>query len=222
MPYLQSFSFDIVTKTIGINQEPLMTSYDIRRAFIQRGHRIDCYVDYHTGSGRCHIYSLPFVMERMHRVNNNFPGGLFMSVRSLCVFDCCRPFEHDFFARIARDFPLLNSLKVSNLHQQNKKLTHQPDEHEETSSIIQYSHLAALKLGFAHIDYVKQFLLASRTRLPPLNKLHVSYDKLKTVTKNFTSANTRANCVKLKHITFNLTVKPIVYSKNFYRYFPSL
>jgi hypothetical protein len=145
-----------------------------------------------------------------------------MSVRSLCVVDCCRPFEHDFFARIARDFPLLNSLEVSNIHQQNKKLTHQPNEHEETSSIIQYSHLVELKLGFAHIDYVKQFLLASRTRLPGLNKLRVNYNKLKTVTKNFTSATTRANCAKLKHITFNLTVTPIVYSKNFYRYFPSL
>ena len=221
MPYLQSFIFDIVTENVEINKEPLPSSYDIRRTCIQRGHHVDCYVDYHTGIGRCHIYSFPFVMERMHAVTNSFPGGLFVSVRSLRVNDYFRPFEHDFFARIARDFPLLNSLEVFNGYRQKKKLTHHPNEHEETSSIIQYSHLVELKLSFVHIDYVKQFLLASNTRLPRLNKLYVSYNKLKTVTENFTSAATRANCAKLKHITFDSTAIE-KYSKNFYRYFPLL
>jgi len=219
MPYLQSFIFDIVTETVEINKESLPSSYDIRRTFIQRGQHVDCYVDYYRTSGRCHIYSLPFVMERMHAVTNNFAGGRFMSVRSLGVSDSIRPFEHEFFARIARAFSLLNSLRVFNGYRQREKLTHQLNEDEETS-IIQYSHLIELSLSLIHIDYVKRFLLDSNTRLPCLNKLHVNYDKSKIVTENFTSPATRANCAKLKHITFDSIKK--LYSKNFYRYFPLL
>jgi hypothetical protein len=143
-----------------------------------------------------------------------------MSVRSLRVEDSFRAFEHDFFTRISWSFPLLNSLGIFNGHRQKNKLTNQIKEDEQTSSIIRFSHLVELSIDFVHIDYVKQFLLDSNTRLPCLNKLHVNYDKLKIVTENFTSAATRANCAKLKHITFHST--SITFSKKFYRYFPSL
>jgi hypothetical protein len=54
-------------------------------------------------------------MEYMHNVTNNFPDGLFMSVRKLHVHDYLRGFEHNFFARISRAFPLLNQLVIPNL-----------------------------------------------------------------------------------------------------------
>jgi len=216
LSHLHTFIFDIVTENVPIDKELLPTSDDVRRALIQRGYHVDCYIDYYIGDkGRCHIYSLPFTMEQMHIVTNNFPGGLFMSVRKLCVNDSLRPFEHDFFAHISRAFPLLNRLSIYNLNGQRKKLID-----EQASSIIEFSYLLELHLTWAHIDYIQQFLFQSNTSLPCLNKLHAQYEDLITVTENFTSDAARANCAKLKHIIFDLI--PVVYSENFYDYFPSM
>jgi hypothetical protein len=53
--------------------------------------------------------------------------------------------EYDFFNLISLAFPLLEDLIVF--------------EHEQTSSIIEYSHLMILNLDMSHVDYAKQFLL---------------------------------------------------------------
>jgi len=153
-------------------------------------------------------------------VSNNFPGGLFMSVRKLQLYDFFLPFEHDFFARLSQAFPLLNILNVINVNKQKKKLTRQQDEHEQTSSIIEYPHLMHLLLHCVHIDYMKQFLFESNARLPCLNKLSAQYEDVMTATENFTSDAARANCAKLRHIT--LYSKPTVYPENFHDCFPSL
>jgi hypothetical protein len=220
MPLLQSFIFYIVTEDVQMNTELLPSCDDIRRTFVQSGYHMDCYMDYYrTEKGRCHIYSLPFAMERMHTITNNFPGGLFMNVRRVYVCDNF-PFEHNFFARISLSFPLLDSLKISNWCSQRKKFTQQPGEPDQTGLIIIYSHLVKLSFELVDIDYIKQFLVDSNMRLPRLNKLHVDYNQLKAVTDGFTSAASRTKCAKLKHITFHTTAKE--YSKKFCRYFPSL
>ncbi|CAF4370411.1 unnamed protein product, partial [Rotaria sordida] len=114
----------------------LRTSDDIQRTFIKRGYNVNCYIDrYSQEINQCHVYSLPFSMEYMCNVANNFVGSLFMSVRQLQLYDFLVLFEHDFFARISRAFPLLNILNVSSLHGQKKKLTHQQNKHKQTSSI---------------------------------------------------------------------------------------
>ncbi|CAF3292014.1 unnamed protein product [Rotaria sp. Silwood2] len=223
MPHLRSFIFDIVTAGIQMKAELLPSCYDIRRTFVQSGYHMDCYIDYYQSeAGRCHIYSLPFNMEHMHAITNNFSGGLFMNVRRLFVTDSLRPFQHYFFARISLSFPLLTSLEISNWYPQQKKFIHQPGEPDQTSLIIIYPHLVELSFVLGNIDYVKQFLLDSNMRLPRLNKLHVNYNKLKCVTNDFTNATARAKCAKLKHITFDTTETIIVYSKNFFLYFSSL
>ncbi|CAF3531715.1 unnamed protein product [Rotaria socialis] len=196
MPHLQSFFFYIVTEYVQMKKELVPLCDNIRRTFVENG------------------YSLPFNMERMHSVTNNFPGGLFMNVR--------RPFEHYFFTRISVSFSLLTSLEISNLHPQQKKFIQQPDEPDKTSLISIYSNLVELSFFFADIDYIKQFLLDSNMRLPHLNKLHVNYDKLMTVTNNFTKVAAHCKCEKLKYITFDATIPAIVYSKNFFLYFSSL
>ncbi|CAF1313478.1 unnamed protein product [Rotaria sp. Silwood1] len=223
MSHLQSFIFDIVTACFQLKAELLPSCNDIRRTFIQSGYHMDCYIDYYKSEeGRCHIYSLPFNMEHMHSITNNFPGGLFMNVRRLFVTDSLHPFEHYFFARISLSFPLLISLEISNRHSQKKKFIHQPSELDKTSFIIIYPHLVELSFFLGNIDYVKQFLLDSNMRLPRLNKLHVNYDELKCVTNNFTNAAAHAKCAKLKHITFDTTETTLVYSKNFFLYCSSL
>ncbi|CAF0797683.1 unnamed protein product [Rotaria sp. Silwood1] len=143
-----------------------------------------------------------------------------MSVRILSLNDLFVPFEHDLFIKISRAFPLINELILLNICAQQKKLTDQLNEHEQTCSIIEYLHRVKLNLNLVHIDYVKQFIFNTKTRLPHLNTLYAKYDDLMTITENFTNDAARDNCVKLKSIIFDSI--PIVFSKNFYLYFPSL
>jgi hypothetical protein len=143
MPHLRTFTFDIVTENVKMNKEHLPSSDDIRRTFISREYDVDYCLN--EGS-RCHVYSLPFTLNVLHRISNNFPGGLFLTVRCLIIHDATRPFEHDFFARLTELFPLL---KISSV---NNKIS-QLNEREETSSIIRYSNL---NFGCVHIDYLEE------------------------------------------------------------------
>ncbi|CAF1498670.1 unnamed protein product [Rotaria sordida] len=222
MSHLHTFIFDIVTENVMGNQLLRPSVDDIRRTFIEKGHCVDCYIDYHYNSiGRCHVYSLPFNMERIYNITHKFPGGMFMNVRVLCVFDYDRPFEHDYFVKISRSFPLLCHLRIINKMPQNDKWPRQLMKPEEAFLIIEYMHLVQLSCIGAHVDYVEQFLCNLNTRLPCLSELHVNYEHLVTVTENFTRNATRMNCSKLEHITFPRKTG-IVRSKNFYLYFPLL
>lgn len=216
MSHLKTFIFDIVTHTV-INDENLKTIDDIQSTFVQN---VDGYIDYYqNGTGRCHIYSCPFTMEYLHDITNNFPGGIFMNVRTLFIFDGIRPFEHDFFKRISHSFPLLNSLTVFNSKQQNEKQTRQLYNDEKIFSIIEFPRLSQLNLKDAHFDYVEQFLLDTNTHLPYLDQLKIQYEHLVNLTENFTNNVARVNCAKVKHLLLD---KKIIYSNDFFLYFPLL
>ena len=222
MSHLHIFMCDIVSDETIINQHTKPSPDDIRRTFIQNGHNVDCYIDDYTEEiGRCHVYSLPFTMDDIHYITSRFPGGTFANVRVLRLRDICRSFEHSFFARIARSFPLLNELAVSNTTEQIGRSIRQLNKLIQVSSVIEYPHLAKLDLTFVHIDYVEQFLSSMNTRLPCLTKLWVRYEHLISVTNNFTRDSTRINSAKLKHIIF---YEPMysVQSREFFLYFPSL
>ncbi|CAF1379273.1 unnamed protein product [Rotaria sordida] len=220
MSYLQTFIFNIITEYVTMDEELLPTLDDIERPLIQRGFNVNCYTDYNEFyKCQCHIYSLPFTIDCMHIHSSKFHGGLFRTVRYLYVQDFVRPFEHDFFARIAQAFPLLSKLTIFNKHKQ-AKLTQRQDKHESTSSVIEFSHLMILNVAMSYIDYAKQFLFDFNTHLPCLNRLHIKYEDLVIVTENFTNNGTRTNCSKLQHIIFDSI--PTIYPENFYLYFPLL
>jgi hypothetical protein len=168
--------------------------------------------------GLCHVYSLPFMFDCLERVTNNFSGGLFESVRSLSITDR-RPFEHEFFHRIARSFPLLDNLHVMNSAPQKHKTQQYPGDDRRKSAIIEYTHLTYLYLRFSHDDYAEQFLLNTKTLLPSLVLLAIQYEQLVRVTHNFTNEETRATCVKVKSVV--LGDYSIVCSPDAYRYFPA-
>ena len=223
MLHLQTFQFDIVTQDIIIDEESRPCSDNIRRTFSKAGYNTDCYIDYYTnGTGRCHVYSLPFTLERIHRITHSFPGGMFTNVRVLRMFDLLYPLENTFFARIALDFPLLNHLGIFNLIKQEQKSSCQLKHSGEKSSIIEYSYLNELDFPLTHDDYIEQFLSSLNTHLPCLHRLYIEYEQLVNVTKNFTRDATRINCAKLKHITFLDENVNLVHSKDFYMYFPLL
>jgi hypothetical protein len=219
MSYLHTFIFDIVTEHVTIDEKYLPTSDDVRRALVQKGYNVDCYIDYQwSEGGRCHIYSLPFTMERINTITTTFlSAGVFMNVRKLCISDTMRSVEHDFFVQISQAFPLLEDLTVFSMVKQ-KQRSDKGDEHEQTISTIEYSRLLTLDLTMSHIDYAKQFLLNTNTRLPRLRTLAIDYENLLTVTEYFTSDRARVNCANLKYISFPKV--PRILGKNFFTYFP--
>ncbi|CAF3672654.1 unnamed protein product [Rotaria sp. Silwood1] len=97
------------------------------------------------------------------------------------------PYLHTFIFDIVTEdiiitFPLLEDLTVLNTVNQ-KKRSNKLDEHEQTFSIIEYSHLMTLDLIMSHGDYVKQFLFNTNTRLPRLSTLSIDYENLNHVIK---------------------------------------
>ena len=138
-----------------------------------------------------------------------------MCVRTLSVMDIVRSFEYEFFEQITHSFLLLNSLIVFN--QTEQKRSRQLFDHEQVSSVVEYPHLTKLDLQSAHIDYVEQFLINTRTCLPHLNVLRVQFEHLVIVRENFTNNATRLNCIQLKRV---ITEETMVHSRDFYLYFP--
>ena len=87
------------------------------------------------------------------RISNRFPSGRFEYVEHVSLFDE-RPFDHNFFLRIARAFPLLKYLTVTNIQAQDRNLV---DDNQHLST-IEYPSLVNLYLREIHDDYVEQFL----------------------------------------------------------------
>ncbi|CAF1206156.1 unnamed protein product [Rotaria sp. Silwood1] len=82
--------------------------------------------------------------------------------------------------------------------------------------VIEYSHLKRLILNEAHDDYVKQFLLDTKTCLPYGLDLHVDYKPLKRVTYNFKRNATRINCSQVRYICSDTDLR---FPKHFKDYF---
>jgi hypothetical protein len=125
-------------------------------------------------------------------ITNSFLGGLFKCVREVLLFDE-RPFEYEFFIRIARAFPLLEKLSVMNRTRQNQKSTN----NNEHLPIIEYLHLNRLDLTDVDNDYIEQFLVITNTSLSNNICLLTHYDSSRRVTHDFTRDATRVNCAKV-------------------------
>ena len=101
---------------------------------------------------------------------------------------------------------------------QTKKQSDTLDEHEQTTSIIEYAHLTSLHLRDARVDYAKEFLFDSNAHLPCLNTLCIDYETLTNVTDNFTNDAARLTCATLKKLMLR-RVK-VINNTNFFNYFP--
>ncbi|CAF5032917.1 unnamed protein product, partial [Rotaria magnacalcarata] len=122
--------------------------------------------------------------------------GLFKYVREVSLYDE-RPFEHEFFIKIAKSFPFMEKLTVYNNKPQLSKFDERSTDDNRHLSVIQYPYLRLLDLFDAHDDYAEQFLLEFKTCLPIKVDLHVHFSTLNRVTHNFTRNATRMNCAKI-------------------------
>ncbi|CAF4402623.1 unnamed protein product [Rotaria sp. Silwood2] len=77
MPQLQTFNFNIITRTNITTYVNKQLYEDTRFTFFNgKFHQVEFYLDqYPDGMARSHIYSLPYKMNVMHDISNNFPGG---------------------------------------------------------------------------------------------------------------------------------------------------
>ena len=136
----------------------------------------------------CHVYSCPYIWTFYHNITNDFPGGLFKYVREISLDDE-RPFEHEFFLRIAQSFPFINKLKLRNYRR--LEISH------VQWLTIQYPHLVEIDLVKVHDDYVDEFLNDKKMVLSNGVQLRLRFDSLKNVTGDFTRDATRVNCSKI-------------------------
>jgi hypothetical protein len=214
MSRLNKFTFSIHTHIINNNIKiNLPSNDDIRNSFIKRGYRqVDSFADdkLMNNTGSCHVYSLPYQFNCFLFMKSSFQGGRFDNVRWMIMYDS-RPFEHELFKIISRDFPFLKKLTLRNIQPQQNK--------HQLSTFITFVHLFELDLCSSHIDYVVQFLLDRNTLLPCLTDLYIEYEPLATASNHFTNDATRLNCAKIKNL---FILEPFVRPESFHSYFPLL
>jgi hypothetical protein len=217
MPYLHTFIFDIVTECIAMDEKDFVSSDDIRRPLIENGYDVACYIDYYPSViNQCHIYSLPFTMKSMNTISSRFSfSGIFPYVRKLRVLERISSIECEFFILISQTFPLLEDLTVICLGKQRNR-----SQSQQTSEIIEYSHLMKLNLDYAGRDYAKQFLLDTNTCLPCLRTLLITYETLVDITENFTNNTVQAKCKNLKEIIYSKEYRRRDVNNKIFTYFP--
>ena len=143
MSKLNRFEFDISCDRTVIDSNAKPTSAFIRRTFIENGYDVDCYIDYPRNDiGQYHVYPLPFTRDRIHSIKLRFPGGNFLTVRILRVWNLDRSFEHSF-------------LTVSNTIEQLENPSWIWTRSKQSSSVIEFPHRSELYLVDVHIDYVE-------------------------------------------------------------------
>ncbi|CAF4901878.1 unnamed protein product, partial [Rotaria socialis] len=119
---LNKFVFNIQSRLPLNDQAYLSSNEHCQRSFngFKNNKIISC-VDYFPDrkEGHCHIYSYPYPAKYYEYITNNFQDGLFKYVREVSLYDE-RPFEHEFFVKIAKSFPLMEQLTVYNDKPQKK------------------------------------------------------------------------------------------------------
>ena len=214
MTKLQTFSFSIHTQLINQNVRiKLPSANDLRNSFFELGYKhIDAFADgdFINDRADCHVYSVPYKFKDFYFMTSAFQGGKFDRVQQLEMYDR-RPFEHRLFEIIARDFPFLRRLLITNLNQQQVK--------DHPCARITFGHLCELYLGATHIDYAVGFLSNRIINLPRLTNLSIKYEALATATKSFTNDETRLACNRITGLYIR---ESFVRPENFHWYFPLL
>ncbi|CAF3019069.1 unnamed protein product [Rotaria sp. Silwood2] len=124
MPRLNKFTFNIRVINNFPNQMNFPSNEDIQCTFndFKDDQIVSCVNLFQENHyNYCHIYTCPYRMKYYDIITNNFPGGLFNYVYKVSLFDE-HPFEYDFFRQIARSFPFMKKLTVTNNKPQKNKL----------------------------------------------------------------------------------------------------
>ncbi|CAF3172235.1 unnamed protein product [Rotaria sp. Silwood2] len=130
---LKKFTFNIRSLLYLNDQIYLSSNEDIQHSFKDfYDHQVISYVDYFSNrkQGQCQIYSFPHHVQYYDYIINSLPDGIFEHVREISLFDE-RPFEHEFFLRIAKSFPLIETLSINNKQPQKNKFSQQSNDDDQ-------------------------------------------------------------------------------------------
>jgi hypothetical protein len=202
MPRLQTFSFYVACETDIINDIDFRQSaIDVEKTFKNILYRqVTCVVDYFMAEYiLCRIFSLPFKFSRLKNLGNYFPNVIFNNVTHLSLWDE-RAFKHEFFLRLSQSFLSLQYLSIWNIRPPTFEFTLFNLHDEDWRSTVQFLHLKSLDIEDACIYYTEHFLNETKTSLPCLTELKISYRDLKAITNNFTRDETRRNCAKIERL----------------------
>jgi hypothetical protein len=202
MTRLKEFTFNICSYIYFCDCIDLPSNEDIQHTFRDfKDYPIISSVDIFPKEkrSRCLIYSYPYNLKYYHDITNRFQGGVFKYVTEISLIDE-HPFEHEFFIRIAKSFPFVKKLFLTNDKPQMNN--------NQNFSIIQYTHLIQIVLIESHEDYIEEFLLDTKSFLPYNVHLSVNYRPLKKVTNNFMRDATRINCSEVNY-SYNKSNKRI-------------
>ncbi|CAF1007740.1 unnamed protein product [Adineta ricciae] len=191
---LQIFKFYFASQTNTHDLSIRLSNEDIEKTFTNKGQRhMTSMVDYIDSMGMIsRVFSIPFQFTRLRDITNNLPTTVYDSVTHLKLSDE-KPFNYEFFYRLARIFPSVRSLCIWNLLSPFSTYREYCSKDEHWCSMIEYSQLISLDISFTHIHYVEQFLNETKVCLPRLTELKVKHRHLRTVTDNFTRDVTRRN-----------------------------
>ncbi|CAF3157053.1 unnamed protein product, partial [Rotaria sp. Silwood2] len=114
-----------------------------------------------------------------------------------------RPFEHEFFLRIAQSFPSMEKLTVVNRKSQIDKRCIKSINDNQDLSIIKYPHLTKFFLEEAHDDCIEQSLVDTKMCLPNNVFLFAVDRSLERVARNFERGATRNNCEKVSYLSIH-------------------
>ncbi|CAF3995129.1 unnamed protein product [Rotaria sordida] len=220
MSRLHMFTFYMACEKYIDNPTIRISKSDIERTFTDIKHRsVACMIDYFDSIKMIsRVFSLPFKFDRLKHIGNNIPNIQFNFVSYLTLWDP-KPYKHKFFVRLARAFPILKYLLVWNIELPffRRHESHLYDT--DWCSIVEFPHLISLDIDCVSTYYVEHFLNEIKTHLPHLTELKVNYQQLDLAIKNFTRDETRRNCAQVKQL---IVKYPIIYTKDFCSYFPSL
>lgn len=200
LPQLRQFLFNIHSKFSLTDHPAVLSNEDIQQTFTHSIYqKIISSIDYFPKdrTGQCHMYSHPYRSIHFNDITNHFPGGLFNCVRDITLFDE-RPFEHEFFMRIALAFPFLQQMSVTNFQAQKYKEDPVSNDENEHFPMIEYRNLLYLDLSRIHDDYAEQFLFDRKTSFFNDIFLRIHRSVIERVTLNFTRDATRNNSSKIK------------------------
>jgi hypothetical protein len=218
MSRLHSFKFYLSTYNNRNDLVRYMSSNDIKQNYLNFEYEeVSNIICSTVKQATYHLFTLPFEFDTLYFIDNTFPNIIFNYVTTLYVDDS-DPFEHEFFLRIAKAFPLLKTFTVINITPQSHNEKKSSDD-IQSYQIVEYPHLTLLDIERTDITYIEQFLNESITYLPCLAKLFVRYERLRIITKDFTNDATRRNCTNVKQLFIE---EQIVGSRDYYIYFPSL
>ena len=215
---LHSFNlFVVVTNRNAQLSRHLRSDDEQRQEKLKRYGQVCDLVNRSGESAVQHFFTLPAEFTSMMQLGRDFPETRFRHVVLLWVSNE-GPFDHGFFVRVARCFPVLRLFHVEEGY---AELEHPADFHRPThpDQVIEFPLVDSLHLYTATRHGIEQMLNENLTRLPRLARLTIISKDLSTVTQNFTRQETRRNCARVTElITYQVTVG----TEDYHEHFPSL